>query len=677
MYRSCIVLFLAPCAIAASISGQVTGQGGQPVANARVWVEPGLGGGLIEQRTDTGGAFVFDSLPAGLLGVFAYADGYAFNGVSVNAGPSDDLKDIRIALLTPENTSGRVVDARGKAIGGARVTRVLLQGDAKVGIPFAKLAQLGFEEPVSDEEGRFTVPLLPTGAKIALKVGHPSYAQQSVDGITVGDRNARVLLYEGVLVRGTVQSRDTGTPVSNATVIIRTAREPITTTLAKSGADGTFMVRLNPGAYLYQSASMELRSPGWERLVVSGQELTQQVVLRVAGTGTIRGDVRDAVTSSPIAGARVSLTAFGSPAAAVTTGPSGSFEFAAVEGENTVRVEPAGGYLKPERPLLTLSVKQGESAELPTFWLKPLPAYRVIVVDVDQKPVQGVIVRLIRPMQYRWYMTDVSGAVSLNFASMPANGKIIGMAEHPAKREGALFSIDAGNATDAKVQLLPLGSVTGIVVTTNDKPIEGAMVGGLFQSDADDEPLPLWRTTTGANGTFIWSSTVPMVPTACLASAGDDCYGRSAPFNLGPGVDQDIGRIVIRAPDSSKDQKLPKTKGLLGKKLEWYSARVVAGTLPAPADLRAGRPAVVIYTASEEAAMVIDALSAAQKMLGTTQTLCAVVVDGVYSGAAPDNILVLQGKAPGSATTLVVDRTGRVVLETLGMPPASVLSNLG
>ncbi|MBM3290089.1 MAG: carboxypeptidase regulatory-like domain-containing protein, partial [Candidatus Hydrogenedentes bacterium] len=147
--RILVAILLCPLgAIAATVSGQVTAPGGG-IANARVWVEPGLGGELLETRTDASGVFAFDSLPAGLLGVFAYADGYAFNGVSVNAGPNDAIKDVRIALLAPGSVGGRIIDPRGRPIAGARVTRALLQGDAKVGIPLAKLAQSGFDEPQS------------------------------------------------------------------------------------------------------------------------------------------------------------------------------------------------------------------------------------------------------------------------------------------------------------------------------------------------------------------------------------------------------------------------------------------------------------------------------------------------------------------------------------------------
>ena len=124
MTRILSAFLLCPLGVlAATVSGQVTGQGGQALPNARVWIEPGLGGALIESRAAADGTFKFDSLPAGLLGIFAYADGYAFNGASVNAGPADDIKDVRITLLSPGTVGGRIVDARGKPVAGARVTR--------------------------------------------------------------------------------------------------------------------------------------------------------------------------------------------------------------------------------------------------------------------------------------------------------------------------------------------------------------------------------------------------------------------------------------------------------------------------------------------------------------------------------------------------------------------------
>jgi len=671
------VCFLACCAsTAATISGQVVAQGGKAIPGSRVYIEPGLGGALMQTTVSADGAFRFDNVPAGLLGIFAYADGYAFGGLSATVGPADEVKDLSITLLSPGSVGGRVISPKGDPIAGARITRVLVLGNAKVSIPLAKLVEQGHSEPQTDAEGRFSVPELPVGAKIAIKVGHPNYAQQGVGDITVGDQTVRVQLYEGVILRGSVVARDSGQAVANAVIVISAARPPHDTVLAKTDGTGKFVVRLNPNTYAFQSASAELRSAGWEKLTVSGQEVSQEVVLRVAGTGTIRGEVRNAVTNDPVSGARVSLAAFGSPAAVITTNNSGTFEFDAVEGENTVRVEPAAGFLQPERPFISLTVKQGETATLPAFYLAPLPGYKVKIVDADQKAVAGVIVRMIRPMQHRWYITGADGTVTLQVASAPKTNKIIGMAERPATREGALFSIDMAAKSEPVVQLLSLGTVTGQVMTSKEKPVEGVVVGGLFQSDADDEPLPLWQTTSGADGRFSWNHVVPFVPSACLASAGDDIFGRSIPFNIQPGASQDLGRIVLVEPANSKSAKLTKQKGLTGKPLEWHVNPVLAGALPSREELDAGAPAVVMYTTPDEAAMVIDALSVARKTLSVSDVLFVVVVDGLYSGEA-GGLIVLQGKSPGPATTYLLDANGNVALETAGLPPASAIVALG
>jgi len=669
-------MFACNSLYAATISGQVVAQGGQPLAGARVFVEPGLGGALMVETTSATGTFSFDNLPAGLLGIFAHAEGYAFGGLSQTVGPADTVSDLTITLLSPGSVGGRVINPKGDPIPGARITRVLLQGSSAVSVPLAKLTEHGFTEPQSDSEGKFSVQLLPVGFKAALKVGHTSFAQQGIGDLTVGDLNVRVQLYEGVLVRGSVIARDSGQAVSNAVIVIRAARPPHDTVLAKTDATGRFSVRLNPNTYAFQSASAELRSAGWEKLNVSGQELSQEVTLRVSGTGTIRGEVRDAKSNAPIAGARLSLSAFGSPAAVITTGASGSFEFSAVEGENTIQIEPAAGFLKPERPFLTLTVKQGETVTIPSFYLAPLPGYTVKIVDSDQTPVPGAIVRMIRPMQYRWYIAGSDGTVSLELASMPVDNKIVGMVERPASREGALFSIDMNTTREAVVQLLQLGSVTAQVMTSKQKPVEGAVVGGLFQSDADDEPLPLWRTTTGADGRFTWNHVVPYVPAACLASAGEDIYGRSISFNIDPGANQDLGRIVLVEPKQSGASKIPKVKTLLGKVLPWHTNRLQSGVLPTRDELDAGVPAVVVYTTPQEAAMVIDALEVARKTVSASDVVYAVVVDGAYT-STNGSIPVLQGAAPGSATTYLVDLSGKVILETSGLPPASALATLG
>ena len=652
---------------AAVVSGMVTGPGGQPIAGARVFLEPGLGGALSETPSGTDGTFSFDAAPFGLVGVFAVADGFSFGGMSKTIAYHDNATDLRIMLQPEDTVSGKVTDMKGEPIAGARITRVLLMGESPVGIPLAKMTAMGFEEPVSDSEGRFTVGRLPEGGTVALKVGHTAHAQTGVQDVAVGSKDVRVQLSPGVLVQGTVLSRDGQNAVANAAIILRSATPPHDTSLTKTDLTGAFSIRLNPGYYLYQAASVELRSPGWEKLTVSGREPSQRVTLRVAGTARLVGDVRDAESSAPVAGARLSLVAFGSPVAAVTSGAEGSYEFIGAEGENIVRVEAAPGYAQPERPYLTLQVEQGGEVTLPTFWLVKLPAFRLQVIDDAEAPVEGALVRIIRPGQYACYVTGTDGTVTFDVASLPHAGKVVGLVDHPTRNLGALFSLGTDRAQDARVQVLPLSKVSGVAVSSTGKPAEGATVGALFQEDAEDEPMPLWRTIAGKDGLFTWNAVVPYVPMVCIASSGGETYGRSMNFNLEPGASTDVGRIVIPAEDKAP-RKGAGGKSLLGDKLNWGRGKASSGS--------AGQPAIVMYAPAAESAMALQMLATASKAPQAARFQYVLICDGPVS-VTDDSILIMQGTAPGTASTYVLDSSGTVVLETWGFPPLSALAQTG
>lgn len=650
---------------ATAVSGSVTGQAGQPLPGAQVFLEPGMGGTLVVRQTGADGAFSFTDVPAGLVGIFAIAEGYGFGGISQKVPVGDAVSGLTIALRPPGEIAGKVVDLKGEPVTGARITRFGIMGAPPVGIPLAKLVEYGFQEPVTDKDGSFVLSQLPQGANLTLKVGHPQFAQSGVQDITVGDRNVRVQLSPGVTVRGQVLSRDGSMPVANASIIIGNASPPHDTALTQTDMSGEFSIRLNPGYYLYQAAGMELRSPGWEKLTVSGREPSQRVTLRVAGTTTLTGEVRDAVTGDPIGSARLELTAFGSPAESAVTGPSGSYQFTGVEGENQIRLQAVPGYVPPEKPFLTIQdAKQGQPVVVPTFWLRPLPSQRVQVLDDADNPLSGALVRLIRPLQYGVHTTDAQGYVKLDVASLPADGAIVGIAEHPTQALSALFKVNATSVEAAPIKLFAVGSVTGTVVDKKGKPVGGAVVGGLYQGEGDQEPVQLWRTVSGKDGHFRWDAVIPFVPMACLAATGPDSFGRSMPFNAKPGSAETVGNIVIADTDSEH-----RNKGLTlrGEKLNLAEYPALSG-----APLTGARPAVVLFATAGEAALYHQSLEGARTGLGNIDVDFVLVVDTPV--ALPDGgITVLQGTPPGSAQSYVLDSGGMVVLETWGLPQVAAI----
>jgi hypothetical protein len=664
------LLFSSMIPASAGVSGTITGSGGQPVSGARVFLEPGLAGALAHVQAGADGSFRFDAVPSGLIGIFAIADGYGFDGLSRKVPVGDSVTGLTIALRPAGEIAGRVVDMKGDPVSGARITRVGIMGTPPVGIPVAKLAEFGFEDTVTDEEGRFVVSNLPQGATLTLKVAHSQFAQAGVPDVAVGDRNVRVQLSPGVSVRGTVVSRDGNTPVANAGIIIGSASPPHDTAITKTDFSGEFSIRLNPGYYLYQAAGMELRSPGWEKLTVSGREPSQRVTLRVAGTTMISGEVRDAVTGDPIAGARLRLAAFGSPADVVITGPSGTYEFTGVEGENQIRLEVVPGYIPPDRPYLTINdAQQGQPVIVPTFWLRPLPSQRVQVVDEADEPASGVLLRLIRPLQFGVYVTDAAGYAKFDIVSLPEGGAIIGIAEHPVRPLVALFSINPSGTEPARIKLFPAGAVKGTVVNPKGKPVVGAVVGGLFQDEGGNEPVQLWRTVSGKDGTFSWNGVIPFVPMACLAATGPDGFGRSMPFNASPGSVEDVGNVVIA--DTGGSDRKNQGQTLLGEKLDWSEYPVLSGT---PSDV--SHPTVLLYATAAEAPLYLQTLSTMQSALGDRGVDFVLVCDGPVS-LTGGSIPILQGVAPGSAQTYLLNREGVVVLETWGLPQAATISQAG
>jgi len=79
-----------------------------------------------------------------------------------------------------------------------------------------------------------------------------------------------------------------------------------------------------------------------------------------------------------------------------------------------------------------------------------------------------------------------------------------------------------------------------------------------------------------------------------------------------------------------------------------------------------------MYCSQDDAAMVVEALAVLRTVLGPDAFTVAAVVHGAFNGSA-EGAPVLSGRAPGVATTYLLDRAGIVTLETFGMPPLRAL----
>ncbi len=672
--RVCIPLILLLAGMAAAsaqglakITGTVRDAGAAPIAGANVFLEAGLEGPLIARQTDASGAFSFSDVLPGTVSVFAYAPGRAIDGRSLKLA-LDSAEHVDISLPASGSLAGTVQDEKGNPISGARITRALIHNDIPVGIPLSKLAAHGISEPVTSANGQFTVPNLPQGAEVSLKIAHPQFAQEA-PRLRVGDRDARVTLTPGVLVSGNVVARGRDLAVPNATVFFVNAAPPNDTVIVRSQGDGSYAVRLKPGPWLYQASGPSFRSANSQRMIISGEFPSQRVMLQVAGTAVLHGIVKDAKSEAPVPGARLELLSSGVPAAAATTGPTGAYELTATEGEVVVRLAAAPGFLLPADSAQRVTLQAGQKTEANTFWVAPLPRYSLEVIDAAEQPVANAIVRVFRPEQLGWYATDQDGLVELSFGSLPADGTVVGMVEHPSRPEGALFAITRDRSEDAIVQLMPLTSLTATVVNEKSAGMPGALVEARTSLDGIAEPVTLWRAFSTKEGTVQWPAVVPKTPLACVASSitADDAppaSAASAPIVPESGAVANAGPITLVNANSGRS--------VLGKKYAWHKHAVACGTLSPDAEKH---PAVIVHVPAAQAAMMADALAQAQRLLKRPDIVFAVVTTAEVS-CGDAAVPILRGDAPSSAYTFLVDSSGIVTLECAGLPPVSAIIGL-
>lgn len=644
----------------ADVSGIIVDDSGKPVADTRVFVEPGIEKEVIEGTVSLDGTFRVPGDFYGNTGVFAIAPNCGFNGIHLNIAAGEDPAGIRIVLVPAASIHGMVTDEKGTGISGVRLASIAVTAPAKVGIPLSKLSLYGISTPQTDGSGAFSIGFAPQDATIALKFEHPMYAQEAVMDVRVGTADVRTTMYRGVTVRGQVMIRNTDSPVSGSIVTARNAQPPHDTAFATSDRSGVFTVRLKPGVYLFQAFAAGRISPGLQRVDVTGQQPEQNIRLILSPTSTITGTIQDAKTSAPISGVRVLVETQGQPAGAARTGADGRFMLNAAEGDNLLIFDSVPGYLAPDTKALRVNAPGGGTLELPGLWLAPIPQFDLRVFESDgETPVKHAFISLLHPKQFGWQQTDANGQATLRFTNLPEDNRVIGIVEHPGKAQGALFALDRSNAANGSVVLLPLAEASGSVVNEQGEPVAGATVGGLFADDALPEALPLWRCITGRNGVFNWPAVVPGTPQRCIASFGSINVAAVKDINPAPEEKVDVGAITLSQAVSVGQEK----------DAQWQELTLLCGSKPANAN-----GVILLCCTPAEAAVYVQTAVTMKEYLADFGVEVAVAVSGSY--ICKDTAVPVYKGTGISQETRIYDSRDALVLRTLGLPPINMLRNL-
>ncbi len=378
---------------AASISGRVTDEKGQPVAAARVRIirEMGirrllrgaasnpasvLGGEGV--RTAADGAFRIRGLePERNLSLEAAKTGYAparKPGVSLKAG--DAIKDVVLVVRRGLEARGKVVDAAGQPVAGAEIRAIHREEGVTGGARFRmRLMGVSQEKPdaVTGVDGAYALKGLEEG-QYSLAVAKEGFARKTVPSLEVKAAGENlwppVTLAAGAPVAGTVKD-SAGAPVSGAQIFgIDVGGSGGRPQNATSDADGRF--RLD-GFIAERAILINVSAPGYATLQknVTPPAAALAIVLKTAGT--VRGRVEDGDTKKPVTDFTISRSgprggggiqiAIGRAAGGDQTFQSedGSFELTDVPpGKWTIR-GAAAGYRSAEAS--GVEVGEGETKE--------------------------------------------------------------------------------------------------------------------------------------------------------------------------------------------------------------------------------------------------------------------------------------------------------------------------
>lgn len=90
----------------------VLADGGKPIAGARVFLEPGLAGAVLEAPVSAEGKFKFDDVPPG--GPICLRTGIRLlSGKHVNIAVAEEKVEVNLTLHPAAPLKGRIIDNRG------------------------------------------------------------------------------------------------------------------------------------------------------------------------------------------------------------------------------------------------------------------------------------------------------------------------------------------------------------------------------------------------------------------------------------------------------------------------------------------------------------------------------------------------------------------------------------
>lgn len=512
------------------IVGMVVDPAGEPAAGAKVWL---IGGKhdedppkvLQETATDSSGRFRIDQheyelfrddprSPTALVRDAAgHIGGTSRIGLHAKAA---DPQEVRIKLVDVKEYHGRLEDASGQPIKGARIKLTAWTGGT-------------FDEPTREyfelssvvikpstvttaEDGSFVLRGVPVDGVLRARITTEEYGSPNVTFSLA--KQVTIRINRPGRIRGTVVAEGTPGDAAEVTLYLTGARERIRPqgvdyrvyygAEGKSDDSGSFYFDAVPaGKYVVyprlgqDSPYVSQETSAFE--VKPGEEVVVSVPLKRAIA--IHGKVVDKKTGKGLQGVRVLLrnakpTPWSGSTKAATTDEQGAYTVAVKPGSIRMEVSQVPeGYVKPGRGGEQSSVEVTKDMTWPTIELQPTAVIEGIVVDESGKPVPNAEVRPLTKdgnfYDHDPVKTDQTGRFVLKKGT-PTEPLQLRVRSETAASDGPVVIVpkDAESPARFVISEKTAFSLRGRLVDDSGLPIRGAQLG--LRTD--------WRVPGGAIG---------------------------------------------------------------------------------------------------------------------------------------------------------------------------------
>ena len=486
---------------------------GKAVPGTRIWVMQKGQVRTVESGSE--GKFTLDRIDVAMTEVVGLKEGFAIGGATALV-VGDATVEVR--LLPVDLITLKVLDSQSKPVAGAQIRSMLIQRSVLVSVE--ELAAHGFPSFRSTDDGILVIPHLPAGGFIQLVIGHPDFADSSVNYLPVESEQRNIVLQRGHRVSGRVTYGGKGVSSARVTIFRTGTQGQKNFADVATDVEGFFTARVEPDVYGVAARHADYAPPAPVPVEVVPDGEVPPVNLELKPAKYIRGKVLLPGKKAG-SGTRVSYREGGTVYEDTFTNNDGAFELKVPGGPGAISVIPPAGFVFPSPVDIQVDLGEAREVELKPIELEPLPVITGTIKDSDGKGSPALVTALNLRIPYS-VNTDEAGKFSMPLSFMPPVEKLQLRAEHKLRFQRSVFEVGIKKTQPADVKLETF---------TPDLAVRPANPGANNLDGLIGKPAPALKVDG-------WVNSEPLTL--------ESLKGKVVVMLFWAGFDEDMGPVVLR-----------------------------------------------------------------------------------------------------------------------------------